>query len=231
MNARIVSGAVMIGILIAGGTMRGASSDDHLEPFVKFTEYEKLIQKWLFVTPGDVARFFQEPEFDNRPETAISIYRDLQKPNGLAGGYWITSTQPDVSLQKCLHGFDNKHLMNPATIKIHRHDAPLPKSTGVLIHRLWLTMLQQAKPVANPERYIRLDSSTEVFIVTNPNGKVLTAAGPTAEVPPNAKTLELVRIAFHLLDFPEVKAPDRPALAHRIEAQAATLFKRASRGR
>jgi hypothetical protein len=211
--------------------MRGASSDDHLEPFVKFTEYEKLIQTWLFVTRGELARFFQQPEFDNRPETAISIYRDLRKLNGLPGGYWITSTQPDVSLQKCLHGYGSKRPINPATIRIHRHDAPLPESTGVVIHRLWLTMLQQAKPVANPERYIRLDSSTEVFIVTNPNGKVLTATDPTPEVPQNAKTLELVRIAFHLLDYPEVKPAARLALAQRIESQATTLLERASHGR
>lgn len=231
MNARIASSAAFVAILIASGTMRGASSDDHLEPFARFTEYEKLVEKWLFVTPGEAARFFQEPEFDNRPETTFSIYRDLRKPKGLPGGYWITSTRPDVSLQKCLHGFDNKHPINPVTIKIHRYDAPLPESTGVLIHRLWLTILQQAKPAANPERYILLDSSTEVFIVTDPSGKVMTATGPTPDVGSNAKARALVRIAFHLLDYPELKPADRPAFARRIENEAAALLKRVSRSR
>ncbi len=89
-------------------------------------------------------------------------------------------------------------------------------------------MLQQARPLADADRYIVLDSSTEVFIVTDPNGKVLIANCPPLDLGPNAKTTELLRIAFRLFDYPELKPADRPALATKVEKEANALLKRAS---
>ncbi len=45
MNARILSSAVMLAILVASCTTEAASADDHLVSLGRFTEYENLIQR------------------------------------------------------------------------------------------------------------------------------------------------------------------------------------------
>src|ERR1051326_950579 len=131
--------------------------------------YERLCEKKLFVTRGDVARYFFVPIF-KYPETVASVYRAPGRAGGLRGGFWLTVTRPT---RRIAHLFDRRdaEMSDARTIKVERRDAPMPESTANATHRVWMTMLQQAGPRTRLD--LEGDSDAMLFYATNHAGKIL----------------------------------------------------------
>ncbi len=70
-----------------------SSGDDHLVPLSEYdlaktgsgTEYRKLWQQKLLVTPGNIARFAHVPGFA-QPEAAVCVNQRADKGGGTSGG-------------------------------------------------------------------------------------------------------------------------------------------------
>jgi hypothetical protein len=221
-----------VSVILVGGWSQSAfaaTSEDHLEPVVEYLGaaplYRKLWREKLLVTPGELARFVQLPG-SRGVEVAVSMYKDDRKSGGLPGGYWLTMTEPSVTLSQCYPREDKSKYIDPRTIHIKRLDAPLPEATALAIRKLWLVMLNKARPGPDPETYITLDSTQQYFSAQMPDGKVFEAVTPSVPVGPNAKTDQLIRIGFLLLYYCEVRPPNRPQVARKIGAKAAALAKR-----
>ena len=210
---------------------KATPENDHLVPVPEYTgsskAYRNLCRERLVVTPADVASFMQLPG-SNKPEMVISLYQDSKKIHGLPGDYWMTVTKPSLSLFKCIPYTDVQNPVDPGTVNVQRCDAPVPRSTAIAIHKLWKAMLEHARPVSHPERYMSIDSVTEVFSVKTSAGTTLEGESPKVPLPPKANADELAWLAVSLADYCELGLPERAHFAQRIEQQAAALLKRAS---
>lgn len=174
--------------------------------------YERLCQEKLFVTPAEVARYFFVPAFKD-PETAVSVYRSPQKAGSLPGNYWVTVTRPTRRLP------DNGASDSKA-IKVERRDAPIPESTAQAIHRVWLEMLQEARPRTRLDG--KLDSDAMFFSTTDAAGKTIRAE----YYGPGDDAFELGQIGQFLIGYGYAPVRKRAALAREIEAKASVLYKR-----
>jgi hypothetical protein len=174
------------------------------------SDYRALYEKELFVTPGRLARFVQLPGPVNQPEISVALD---QIPHGAS--YTLTGTKPTKILANLVPRQKNAH--PPAElVPVSRKDAPIPKSTALAIHKLWLTMLQhQAQP-----RFVIGEGTTEIFSAEGPDGKQLRAA-----LPPGAgkTTTELAKIGFMLFDYCYDPVSDRAKKAHEIEERVSSL--------
>ena len=127
--------------------------NDHLVPLSEYdlaktgsgADYRKLWQRKLLVTPGNIARFAHIPGFA-QPEAAVCVNKRTEQKDGIPGGYWVTLTEASKSLWDCIPSGDEKFtkrsVADPRTVNIRRCDAPLPDSTALIIHTLWLKMLR-----------------------------------------------------------------------------------------
>lgn len=208
-----------IAALLSNGSVTlldAESVNDHLQPVIQSvgetSAYRDLTQKMLFTTPGAVARFIQLPG-SQRSESAISIYRDSKKPGGLPGGFWLTKTEPSTPIFTGL-GQSN------AAVQIKRCDAPLPESTAKAIHELWIRMLKGTKALKDPERYLPIDSTTEIFSALDGTGKVLEGEAPQIELDEDGRVNSMLRIAFGLLDYCDLRPGDRLQFARKLQKRA-----------
>jgi len=176
-------------------------------------DYRALYEKELFVTRGKLARFVQLPGPVNQPEISVALD---QTPDG--SGYTLTATKPTKILANLVPREKNVHL--PAElVPVSRKDAPIPKSTALAIHKLWITMLRdQAQP-----RFVKGEGTTEIFSAVGPDGKQLRTA-----VPPGAgkTTLELAKIGFLLFDYCYDPVSARVKNAREIEKKVSSLQRR-----
>ena len=92
--------AGLAAILLLGHSACSAQQTDNVllrmeagRGFFSNPPYEKLCWEKLFVTPGDVARYFFVPIWKH-PETLVSIHRSRQRAGSLPGNYWVTVTRP-----------------------------------------------------------------------------------------------------------------------------------------
>ena len=129
-----------------------------------------------------------------------------------------------ISLGLCSNREIEKHVVDPRTIVVKRWDAPLPESTAHAIRELWLTMLRQVgpEPCVN---CISLDSSTEIFSARESDGRTRRAQ---LSIDPKRQTIDLVKIAFLLIDYCWTPVSERPEEARKIEKAALTLLSRVS---
>jgi len=179
--------------------------------------YERLCRGKLFVTPGEVARYFFIPVFKN-PETVVSVYRSAEHAGGLAGNYWLTVTRP---LRRIAQSHDNKgRLPNSETFKVERRDAAIPEATAAATHRVWLAMLQQARKRTRLD--MEIDSDAMFFYTTDAAGKTL--RGERFGTGDNV--LAIADIGGMLITYGYAPVPKRAALAREIEAKASALYKR-----
>ena len=219
-------GLLFITRLGAAESTTAAPTNDHLVPVVEYLGnaplYRKLWEQKLLVTPGDVARFVQLPGSAG-VEIAVSVHRDTQKSGGLPGGYWVTMTQPSVPLSQCYPSVGNEKPIDSRIVHIRRCDAPLPASTAFVIQRAWLKTLKDSRPLPNSERWMSVDSTTEIFSAKSPDGKIMEAQAPPIPLNSRKKVNALIRIGFWLADYCELHASDRPRLARKIETAASRL--------
>jgi hypothetical protein len=223
-------------VFTLSGVYAATSEDDHLLPLEEYglakghpvSAYRTVWQKKLLVTPGNVARFAHIPGFAE-PEAVICVNQRPEKSDGSVGGYWATRTEASSSLWNCIETGDEKFTKRRITdcrnVRVRRWDAPVSDSTAVIVRKLWLTMLSDARPLslAPGERVISVDSPSEIFSAMSPEGKLLEAEAPTFKAR-NAN--ELVRVGFLLLDYCGVSPAKRPQLAREIETRASRLLAR-----
>jgi hypothetical protein len=221
-------GILCVAELTPAALFGATSTNDHLVPVVQYLGlaplYRKLWQQKLFVTPGEIARYVQLPGSAGK-EVAVSVYKRRKREGGLPGDYWATATQPAVPLSDCVAAAGVDKQLDPKTVEVRRWDAPLPKSTALVIQKLWLAMLSATGPEPEPD-VIAVDSSTEIFFATDTRGRVLEAQAP---VSPKGDALALVKVGNLLIDYCSAPAPQRPKLAEEIEKEALNLLNRVSK--
>jgi hypothetical protein len=223
---------VIAGCVFHLSTDRAGAAEDHLVPVHAFfadtkgsgSEYRKLWQEKLLLTPGDVARYVYLPAPRNT-EQVVSIY---QRPNSGQGVYWVTVTEPSGSLWECIPSGDEKFTgrvpVDPRSISVRRCDAPLPESTALVVHRVWLAMLLQTR--GQRAEALSLDGSTEIFSVKGPHGKELQGQIP---VGPKKNALALLDIGNLLAQYCKTPEPQRPKIAGEIERAASDLLGRVTK--
>lgn len=202
---------------------------DHLIPFPKqeaeAADYQRLWQRKLLVTSGDVARLVHLQGVVGT-ESAVSVYRRQIEKGGLPGGYWVTVTQASGRLWDCIGGAGVEHPVDPRTIAIKRCDLPLPESTAVAVRNVWLAMLLRTRPEGEPP--IVLDSSTEIYSARGPNGKVIVAQAPYRTIK-DGTTQALLNIANLLIEFCDTSSSERSEKGRQIEREATKLLRRVAR--
>jgi hypothetical protein len=176
-------------------------------------DYVALYEKELFVTPGKMARFVQLPGPINQPEISVALDKRSK-----GSGYILTATKPTKILAELVPREKNVRL--PALlVPVVRKDAPIPKSTALAVHKLWLTMLRRRVP----PKFVIGEGTTEIFSAVGPDGKRLHAA-----LPPGAgkTTLELAKIGFLLFDYCYDPVSERAKKAREIEKKVSSLQRR-----
>lgn len=221
---RLVEFGSLVAILVATNSSRAEETDNGLlrletgRPIFSNLPYERLCQEKLFVTSGEVARYFFVPAF-RHPETLVSVHRSGQSAGSLAGNYWVTVTRPTRRLGQVFT--DPKARVSDAkAIKVERRDAPIPEATAQALHRVWLAMLQAARPRTRLD--MLLDSDTMFFSVTDAMGKTLRAQ----YYGPGDDGFALAQIGDSLIGYGYAPVRQRPALARQIEAKASALYNR-----
>ena len=198
--------------------------EDHLVPIEKTiglsATYEQLWRQKLLVTSGEIARFVGLPGTLG-VETAISVYRDPGKKESLPGNYWVTATQASQRLWNCIQP-GAKGQIDPNMIHIVRCDAPITESTALAVHKIWLTMLSQARPQRSSNR-ILVDSSREIFSAVDNEGKVWQAQNLNS---PSENTKMLIDMALSLLEYCGTPEDRRPSLSRDIEKTASHMLAR-----
>ncbi len=170
-------------------------------------EYSALVEKELYVTRGDLARFVQTPGPLNQPEIAVALDQDANK-----SGYTLTATKPT----KILAPFALQVRSGVKSWRVLRATAPLPKSTALAVHELWLTMLRQARRWSPPNYG---EATWEEFSAVGPDGNRLLGAAAIR----GDQTWELDQIGFLLFDYCYVSVSHRPKTARKIEMRARSL--------
>jgi len=229
-----------VGLALIGCTsICAATTDDHLVPLLDYVPrhagapgvYDRLCREKLFVTPG-LVRFLEQPGIPRETEIAVSMYRDIKKQNGMRGGYWLTVTEPSVSLWKFARHVDGQApidtRVNTPGVRIGRKDAPIAETTAVAVHEVWLAMLKRTKSLEG-NYSIPLEGSTETFWVTTSTGKTLVGQTPRIELPKSSATNSVVEIAHFLTNYCIDPPAQRAAKALAIEAAASSLQKRLMR--
>lgn len=180
--------------------------------------YERLCQEKLFVTTGEVARYFFVPAFRD-PETLVSIHRSRPLAGSLPGNYWVTVTRPTRRIGQ-LFTDPRRRPSEAKTIKVERRDAPLPESTAQAIHRVWLAMLQRARPRTRLD--MLLDSDAMFFSATDDAGETLRAE----YYAPSNDAFALGQIGQSLIGYGYASVRERAPLARDIETKASALYNR-----
>jgi hypothetical protein len=172
--------------------------------------YERLCTENLFVTPGEVARYFFVPAFKDA-EIVVSVSRATRRAGSLPGNYWLTVTQP---LRRIAMPSNSRRL------KIRRRDSPIPESTARAVHKVWLAMLQSARPRTRLD--MELDSDAMFFYSNDDAGKTLRGE----RFGTGSNVMALVDIGGMLITYGYATAAQRTALAREIEAKASVLYQR-----
>lgn len=222
----IGSWAGLAAILLVGNNAPSAQQSDNgllrMEAgraFFSNPPYERLCREKLFVTPGEVARYFFVPIWRD-PETLVSIHRSRpQRAGSLPGNYWVTVTRPTRRIDR-LFTDPNAHPSEAKAIRVERRDAPIPESTAQAIHRVWLAMLRGAR--ARTRLDGQLDSDAMFFSATDAAGKTIRAE----QYGLGDDGFELGQIGQFLIGYGYVSGRERAALAREIEAKASALYKR-----
>ncbi len=213
-------------ILVAAvAPCNAGSTGDHLVPvpeaYGSAAAYQKLWQAKLLVTPGDVARFVGLPGTVGE-ETAVSVYQKTNKTGAGTDDYWLTVTQASKRIWDAVPAPGVEKATDPQTIAIQRCDTPLPESTAVAIHKVWLRMLSRTKPERDLENTL-VEGSREIFSATDSNGVIMRGQRSSD---PKKDTLALVALATSLMEYCSAPVSERPEQARKIEKDASALLKR-----
>jgi hypothetical protein len=198
-------------------------NQDHLIPVREYYGnahlYRELWQEKLLVTAGDIARYVHLPSSGDT-EAVVSIYLNKEKKDGLPGGYWVTLTEASTALSNYI----DEHGVSPEArnAKISRWDAPLPESTGRLIHDLWVSAVSGQRR-DECEGCVSTDSSREIFTVRGNGGIDISAQLPLG---PSQRIVQLVHLAQLLIDYPRLSVAKRYKLTPEIEERTRVLLKR-----
>jgi hypothetical protein len=194
---------------------------DYLVPVEKETgsgaAYEKVWREKLLVTNGELARFVGLPG-NVGEETSVSVYRRTGQSGD--GQYWLTATQASKRLWDAIEG-----TLDAKAVGVQRCDAPLPESTALAIHRVWIAMLSQVRPEPKSEQSIAVDTSTEIFSAAGSDGRLLQGQLSSE---PGKNSSALLQLAFSLMKYCDVPQSERANKAREIEREATDLLNRVS---
>jgi hypothetical protein len=102
---------------------------------------------------------------------------------------------------------------------VTRCDAPVPRSTALIVRELWLEALR------GMQRYegdaLLLHGSTEIFFARDDNGRPLAGVLPRD---PGPKTKQLLEVAMLLLAYCDAPGSARSRLSVQIEQEAIRLL-------
>jgi hypothetical protein len=218
-----LAGAI-VGLVVVVNQAKGADKDNGCLVLIDKDEeakepgltYRRTYEQKLFVTPGDLARYFFSPAF-SEPEMAVSVYKDPAKKGGLPGGYWLTAT-------KTSHRIWGAATMAPPrdvrSIGVIRHDVPMPEAIAKAVNSVWITMLLQLRPRNTLE--IEGDSDTIIFSARGPNGRNLRGR-PYGS---GAKCEAMISLGDQLIEYAAAPLAERRERARRIEQDASKLLQK-----
>jgi hypothetical protein len=208
----------------------GRDHPDHLVPAdILFdakdsvtTAYRHVIEKKLFVSFGEIARFIQIPAAG--VETVVSVYR------GDDNRYWITGTQPSSMLWETVQHPGGLPAKSGRGIKITRCNAEIPPKLALSIQRVWLKMLADVRPektspgsmrsarkvgnmdLREVERVFYLDGTSEIFTAVDPKGRELRGQRPN-DYQKGGHVSALIRIGFLLVGYCDPPRQGRDVVA------------------
>jgi hypothetical protein len=190
--------------------------DDHLIPIESWLEpaYKGLLTRKLFVTPANYARIVEFPPLPSAGEVSVAIYSKASDVDGT----FITRTKGERNLWSAEFGSNPSF---PKGVKVARCDARFPTSTAVAVQGAVKRMLDQSRPLDNPNNAIILDAKIIEFSIEDPQrGRVGAFLSPYAV----GKTgTALRRITRLLAEYCDARPGKRAALARRIEVEAQRL--------
>lgn len=190
-------------------------TDEDRETREPEASYKKAVEQKLFLTPGEIARVVRLPGTVGL-ETVVAVYR-RQPPK--KAEYAVTVTQPSKSLWDPENKSEETAFQ---TTTILRLDAGLPKTTALVIQKVWKAMLLDVREPPESNK-ILLESSTQIFSTVGPNGKLLRGQLEGLGAGKTAALSNLVDLLVEYCDTPET---GRVEIAHRIEKAASALLER-----
>lgn len=177
--------------------------------------HKRNYERKLFVTPDEIARYLFLTNAPNDGDRSAAIYRASGKSGSLPGAYWVTATEASDSLIETTRG-----------ISVRRSDAPLPASTAVAIHRLWVAFLEATRE----EKDTIICSPTGIFAATPSGGTRLT--GGTWTIPDEGCLChDLLNLGEELVGYPHLPGTKRAEAARKIEETSHALFRRVWRAK
>lgn len=199
-------------------------TEDHLIPVQRYmgsaVEYDTLWRQKLLVK-SSIATFAQLPG-SSGVETVVCLYRDEKHAEALPGGFWLRIAQPSRRLSDCVASVGNAHPIDAAGVRIKVCETPLPQSTALAIQRAWTKMLNASKPDPKAEQRLAVDSSRELFSVSD-RGETLEAEAPGISVAELPKIKRLLEIAFALSDYCALSDDKKQQMDDWLEAAARSL--------
>lgn len=227
--------AFAVGIALASATiglfcprLRAEDSRDRLTRIARTSiiadssELGRLLKKKLYVTRDDVARYVFLTN-GNDGDRSVALYRAVGKGGSLQGSYWVTTTVASAPLDRCIpYEGQEEPYVNPKSVVVQRHDAPIPASTAEAVRKLWLAMLERSQP----ESQISI-APTGVFSATDLHGTRLRAA--TSWLGDNSISFAMMTMGWTLIEYPKKSAAERAKLADVIEKESNRLLERVRR--
>ena len=189
-------------------------TEDHLVPKNPATDgaLRPILERKLFVTPGDCARVLIRPP--DTGEAVVAVYRN--RAGGSGDQFFVTVTKAEKNIDMTAN-VDSAEAAD--RIKIARCDAPIRKTTALAIRSAWGTMLERtheprfyARSTLHREELefsIKGDGQAEVFAtLPNKGGRSVSA---------------LIKLAKQLETYCHAPVAGRSKLASDIERDARHL--------
>lgn len=221
--AGIVLSSTGIGLICPN--LRAEDSRDRLTRIARTStvsessELGRLLKKKLYVTRDEVARYLFLTNGDDG-DRSVALYRAIGKAGSLQGSYWITTTEVSISLERCIPYEGQKEpYVDPRSVAVKRYDAALPASTAVVVHELWLAMLERSQP----EDHLKI-APTGIFSAANARGTRLRAA--TSWLGNTSISFAMMTMGETLIEYPKLPAAERTKLAVIIEKESKRLLQR-----
>lgn|GEM_PF-5337738 len=172
--------------------------------------YRRAIERTLYSTPGELARFIQLPGHTD-PETVVSLYQVKQSNRK----YMVSCTQASSSLWETIPRPGAIATKSASTIRVLRCDAEVSPTMASAIHDIWLRMLTNVTPELTHPGVVYLEGTMEIFTAMNGSGRELRGARPH-EYAKNGRVSALIELAFLLKAYCDPPPEGRDVVARKL---------------
>lgn len=218
--SRFVFGASILLALCSMHAKPSRSNVDHLVPVgqMVYVPYQLLLARNLYLTPANYVRVVFVPSSGAGPETAISLYSNLENTEEAI----LTWTQGDREVWAAASDLDPTLSRDPK-VKINRVDLPFPKMLAISLSKAIQAMIEHSREATSSDR-VTLHGTHILFMIDDFKGRTIQARlSPESR---GRRTSALRKVTQVLMAYCKSKPEERPKLRKKIQGEVRRLSRR-----